>query len=189
MLKEIMEQPDSLTNTMRGRVPNVGGLGSDSIATASKNQYEVALGGIKAHVDSIRRCRRLVFIACGTSYNSALAVRALVEEPTELPVAVELASDERVADGRDAGDLGTDLVKVLSLTIAEKRRSYSKHCAVPDQPPSTSWIVLPHWHARKTQALGQALYAVVWCVLRDSRPALEHDRSVETVLALERTNT
>jgi hypothetical protein len=35
---------------------------------------EVVLGGIKNHIDSIRRCRRLIFIACGTSYHSAIAV-------------------------------------------------------------------------------------------------------------------
>ena len=35
----------------------------------------VTLGGIKEHMPAIRRCRRLLFIACGTSYHSALAVR------------------------------------------------------------------------------------------------------------------
>jgi glucosamine 6-phosphate synthetase-like amidotransferase/phosphosugar isomerase protein len=59
MLKEIHEQPDSLTNTMRGRVQPSG---------------KIVLGGIQKHLFDIRRARRLVFIACGTSYNSALAV-------------------------------------------------------------------------------------------------------------------
>lgn len=44
-------------------------------------------------MNDIRRCRRLIMIACGTSYNSALACRQLMEEQTELPVVVELASD------------------------------------------------------------------------------------------------
>lgn len=87
MYKEIMEQPESLINTMRGRVPNIAG------GDISSKGYNLALGGIKDHLDSIRRCRRLIFIACGTSYNSALAARALVEELSELPVDVELASD------------------------------------------------------------------------------------------------
>lgn len=41
----------------------------------------------------IKRCRRLIMIACGTSYNSAIACRQLIEELTELPVILELASD------------------------------------------------------------------------------------------------
>ena len=44
-------------------------------------------------MNDIRRCRRLIMIACGTSYNSALACRQLMEEQSELPVVVELASD------------------------------------------------------------------------------------------------
>jgi len=51
------------------------------------------LGGIKDYITEIKRCRRLIFIACGTSYHSAVATRQLLEELTELPVVVELASD------------------------------------------------------------------------------------------------
>ncbi|XP_076075275.1 glutamine--fructose-6-phosphate aminotransferase [isomerizing] 2-like isoform X3 [Mytilus galloprovincialis] len=79
MEKEIFEQPESVINTMRGRV------------NFEKNQ--VILGGIKDYMSEIRRCRRLLFIACGTSYHSAVATRQLLEELTELPVMVELASD------------------------------------------------------------------------------------------------
>ncbi|XP_074649465.1 glutamine--fructose-6-phosphate aminotransferase [isomerizing] 1-like isoform X2 [Tubulanus polymorphus] len=79
MQKEIFEQPESVVNTMRGRL--------------NLETYEVILGGIKSYISEIRRCRRLLFIACGTSYHSALATRQLLEELTELPVIVELASD------------------------------------------------------------------------------------------------
>lgn len=34
----------------------------------------VRLGGLMSHIDTIRRCRRILMIACGTSYHSALAV-------------------------------------------------------------------------------------------------------------------
>jgi len=79
MQKEIFEQPESVVNTMRGRV--------------NFNTKKVILGGIKDYVSEIRRCRRLILIACGTSYHSAVATRQLLEELSELPVMVELASD------------------------------------------------------------------------------------------------
>ena len=44
-------------------------------------------------MSEIKRCRRLIMVACGTSYNSAVACRQLMEELTELPVILELASD------------------------------------------------------------------------------------------------
>ncbi|ALC47648.1 Gfat2 [Drosophila busckii] len=79
MLKEIFEQPESVVNTMRGRV--------------RFDTQNVVLGGIKEYIPEIKRCRRLMLIACGTSYHSAVATRQLLEELTELPVMVELASD------------------------------------------------------------------------------------------------
>jgi glucosamine--fructose-6-phosphate aminotransferase (isomerizing) len=79
MQKEIFEQPESVVNTMRGRVNFV-------------NQT-ITLGGIKEYIPEIKRCRRLMLIGCGTSYHSAVATRQLLEELTELPVMVELASD------------------------------------------------------------------------------------------------
>lgn len=79
MQKEIFEQPESVVNTMRGRLD-----------VANKT---VTLGGLKQYINTIRRCRRLIFIACGTSYHSCMAVRGVFEELTEIPIAVELASD------------------------------------------------------------------------------------------------
>jgi glucosamine--fructose-6-phosphate aminotransferase (isomerizing) len=79
MQKEIFEQPESVVNTMRGRLD-----------VANKT---VTLGGLKQYISTIRRCRRLIFIACGTSYHSCMAVRGAFEELTEIPISVELASD------------------------------------------------------------------------------------------------
>lgn len=79
MQKEIYEQPESVVNTMRGRV--------------NFDDYKITLGGLRAYLPIMRRGRRIVFIACGTSYHSALATRAIFEELTEIPVGVELASD------------------------------------------------------------------------------------------------
>lgn len=62
MQKEIFEQPESVVNTMRGRV--------------NFENSKVILGGVRDFLPEIKRCRRLLFIACGTSYHSAVAVKS-----------------------------------------------------------------------------------------------------------------
>lgn len=79
MCKEIFEQCESVVNTMRGRV--------------NFEKHKVTLGGLSAYISTIQQCRRIVFIACGTSYYSCIATRAIFEELTEIPISVELASD------------------------------------------------------------------------------------------------
>ncbi|KAK3197140.1 hypothetical protein GRF29_1536g787662, partial [Pseudopithomyces chartarum] len=79
MQKEIFEQPESVVNAMRGRL--------------DAENKTVTLGGLRQYITTIRRCRRIIFIACGTSYHSCMAVRGIFEELTEIPIAVELASD------------------------------------------------------------------------------------------------
>lgn len=85
MQKEIFEQPESVVNTMRGRV--------------NFDTETVILGGIKDYIPEIKRCRRLIMIGCGTSYYSAVATRIIVQQLTELPVMVELASDFLDSEG------------------------------------------------------------------------------------------
>lgn len=79
MQKEIFEQPESVYNTMRGRI--------------CFDSNTVFLGGLTDHLKEIKRCRRLIMIGCGTSYHAGVATRQILEELTELPVMVELASD------------------------------------------------------------------------------------------------
>ncbi|KAK3555718.1 hypothetical protein QTP86_029000 [Hemibagrus guttatus] len=107
MQKEIFEQPESVFNTMRGRicfdtstgfrrrkyldlrqeVVETGFLLTRALVCA------VVLGGLKDHLKEIKRCRRLIIIGCGTSFHAGVATRQILEELTELPVMVELASD------------------------------------------------------------------------------------------------
>jgi len=54
---------------------------------------QVHLGGIMDHISTIQSCRRMIFIACGTSYHACLAVRQTLEEFLGIPVALELAGD------------------------------------------------------------------------------------------------
>ncbi|CDS12447.1 Putative Glutamine-fructose-6-phosphateFT transaminase (Isomerizing) [Lichtheimia ramosa] len=79
MQKEIYEQPESVVNTMRGRV--------------NFETHKVTLGGLRGYLPIMRRARRIVFIACGTSYHSCMATRSIFEELTEIPAQSELASD------------------------------------------------------------------------------------------------
>jgi glutamine---fructose-6-phosphate transaminase (isomerizing) len=84
MQKEIHEQPDAVGQTMRGRVV---------FEDDGKTVQRVFLGGMADYLSTIRRSRRIILCGCGTSYHSAIAVRQLMEELTELPVTLELASD------------------------------------------------------------------------------------------------
>ena len=69
MQKEIFEQPESVINTMRGRL--------------DVENKTVTLGGLRSYIATIRRCRRIIFIACGTSYHSCMAVRGAFEALVE----------------------------------------------------------------------------------------------------------
>jgi glucosamine--fructose-6-phosphate aminotransferase (isomerizing) len=81
MLKEIMEQPDSITNSMRGRL-----LYNEGIAK---------LGGLKGYEDRIARSERIIITACGTSWHAALVGEYMLEQFTGIPVEVEYASEFR----------------------------------------------------------------------------------------------
>jgi glucosamine--fructose-6-phosphate aminotransferase (isomerizing) len=81
MLKEIFEQPESLENTMRGR------LDLDA-ATAH-------FGGLNLTARHLRRVNRIVMTACGTSWHAALVGEYMIEELARLPVEVEYASELR----------------------------------------------------------------------------------------------
>lgn len=74
MLKEIFEQPESLKNTIRGRIGN----------------------GIKLSINSeIEECERIVIVACGTSWHSAQIGRYLLEDIAKIPTEVDYASEFR----------------------------------------------------------------------------------------------
>ncbi|PRP79366.1 glucosamine-fructose-6-phosphate aminotransferase 2 [Planoprotostelium fungivorum] len=80
MYKEIYEQAFTVNEVMRGRLDHAGIPG-------------VKLGGVQNRISDIKRSNRIIMIACGTSYHSAVATRGIFEELAELPVSVELASD------------------------------------------------------------------------------------------------
>ncbi|HEX9726907.1 MAG TPA: glutamine--fructose-6-phosphate transaminase (isomerizing) [Gemmatimonadales bacterium] len=81
MLKEIMEQPESLQNTVRGRL-----LFDDGRSR---------LGGINMDDDDLLAIDRVILTACGTSWHSALIGEYMLEELARLPSEVEYASEFR----------------------------------------------------------------------------------------------
>jgi glucosamine--fructose-6-phosphate aminotransferase (isomerizing) len=81
MLKEIFEQPQSVENTMRGRL-----ILEDGTAK---------LGGLNLSHEDLLRIDNIIITACGTSWHSALIGELLIEELARIPVEVEYASEFR----------------------------------------------------------------------------------------------
>ena len=81
MLKEICEQPQTLENTMRGRLLDDEGTSK--------------LGGLNLTDDELLGFDNIVITACGTSWHSALIGEHMIEELTRVPVEVEYASEFR----------------------------------------------------------------------------------------------
>lgn len=79
MLKEIYEQPNSIADSMRGRL-NV-------------KKEIVSLGGIVEYEETILQARRIIIIGCGTSYHAGLLAEYMFEELVRIPVEVEYASE------------------------------------------------------------------------------------------------
>ncbi len=92
MLKEIMEVPDVLINSARGRV--------------FADTGNVALGGLADHVERLRELTRLIIVGCGSAYYAGLVGKLLIEEYANIPVEVEVASEFRyrklIRDGEAA---------------------------------------------------------------------------------------
>ena len=81
MLKEIYEQPQSILDSMRGRI--------------SISKGNVVLGGLSDYEEKLINAKRLIFIACGTSWHAGLVGEYLFEEIARIPVEVEYASEFR----------------------------------------------------------------------------------------------
>ena len=81
MLKEIYEQPRSVLDSMRGRLKAHDG--------------EIKMGGIVDHEKKFEKAKRIIFVACGTSWHAGLVAEYLFEEFARVPVEVEYASEFR----------------------------------------------------------------------------------------------
>ncbi|MFT7069485.1 MAG: glucosamine--fructose-6-phosphate aminotransferase (isomerizing) [Spirosomataceae bacterium] len=81
MLKEIFEQPRSIADCMRGRV--------------RADEALIQLGGLHDYMDKLVKAKRIVFVACGTSWHAGLVGEYLFEELARINVEVEYASEFR----------------------------------------------------------------------------------------------
>ena len=81
MLKEIFEQPECLTNCMRGRV-NV-------------DTDNVVLSAVIDYMKQLLDANRFIIVACGTSWHAGLIGKQMIEQLCRIPVEVEYASEFR----------------------------------------------------------------------------------------------
>jgi glucosamine--fructose-6-phosphate aminotransferase (isomerizing) len=84
MLKEIHEQPDVIEATLRGRIDLAAG--------------DVYAAEIGVTPEFAKQCKRVYFVACGTSNHAAMAGRYWIEKIARVPAFVELASEVRYRD-------------------------------------------------------------------------------------------
>ncbi len=133
MLKEIFEQPETVRNSLRGRIIVEEGLAK--------------LGGLDSVQDHLRQIERLIIVACGTAYYASLIGEYMLEEYGGIPVEVCIASEFRyrkpildpkkdavlvlsqsgetadtlaaVKEAKEKGVLALGIVNVIGSTIAQ----------------------------------------------------------------------
>ena len=81
MLKEIYEQPRSITDCFRGRM--------------NLNKGLIKMSGIDSYEGKWKNAKRIIIVACGTSWHAGLVAEYLFEDLARIPVEVEYASEFR----------------------------------------------------------------------------------------------
>lgn len=81
MLKEIHEQPKTIFDCLRGRLDVMNG--------------EIIMAGVQEHIEALKNAKRIIVVACGTSWHAGLVAEYIIEELCRIPVEVEYASEFR----------------------------------------------------------------------------------------------
>ena len=81
MLKEIYEQPDAITDTYRGRMLVDKGI--------------IRMAGVDNNLEKFLNAKRIIIVACGTSWHAGLVAEYIFEDLARIPVEVEYASEFR----------------------------------------------------------------------------------------------
>lgn len=118
MLKEIFEQPNTLEDCIRGRVVEKG--------------KRFILNGVRDNKEKFLNAKRIVIVACGTSWHAALLGKYLIQDMCHIPVEVEYASEFRysnpVLDDRDIviaiSQSGETADTLAAIKIAKKMGAF-----------------------------------------------------------------
>ena len=81
MLKEVFEQPHTIYDCLRGRLDLTTG--------------KILMSGVEQHIDQLKNAKRIIMVACGTSWHAGLVAEYIFEELCRVPVEVEYASEFR----------------------------------------------------------------------------------------------
>jgi len=81
MLKEIYDQPQTVFDCLRGRLDLAKG--------------DLVMGGVQANLEQLVNAKRIIIVACGTSWHAGLVAEYVIEELCRIPVEVEYASEFR----------------------------------------------------------------------------------------------
>ena len=81
MLKEIFEQPSTIHDCLRGRLDTEHGI--------------IRLSGVQNNIEAFKNAKRIIIVACGTSWHAGLVAEYVIEELCRIPVEVEYASEFR----------------------------------------------------------------------------------------------
>ena len=155
MLKEIFEQPNSIRDTMRGRL-------CEDNATA-------VFGGLNLSAQQLRQVNRILLTACGTSWHAGLVGEYLIEELSRMPVEVEYGSELRYRNPpidhktilfaiTQSGETADTLAALREIkrkghpTLAICKRGRKHHC------PRSGWWYLPARRAGDWCRLDKSLH-------------------------------
>lgn len=187
MLKEIYEQPACLRDCMRGRINDEG--------------TNVTLSAIIDHLKHLVSPRRVIIIACGTSWHAGLIGKQLIEEFCQIPVQVEYASEFRysnpVINNQDVviaiSQSGETADTLAAIELAKEKGAFiygicnAIGSSIPRATHTGSYIhVGPEIGVASTKAFtGQVTVLTMLAVaLAKERGTITHDRYVKVISEL-----
>lgn len=187
MLKEIFEQPDCLRDCMRGRI--------------NDEATNVTLSAIIDHLKHLVSPRRIIIIACGTSWHAGLIGKQLIEEFCQIPVQVEYASEFRysnpVINNQDVviaiSQSGETADTLAAIELAKEKGAFiygicnAIGSSIPRATHTGSYIhVGPEIGVASTKAFtGQVTVLTMLAVaLAKERGTISHDRYVNIISEL-----
>ena len=187
MLKEIFEQPDCLTNCMRGRI----NVEADHVTLSALIDYRRQL----------LQAKRIVIVACGTSWHAGLIGKQVIETLCRIPVEVEYASEFRYRNPVVSEDdvviaisqSGETADTLAAVQLAKEKGAFiygvcnSVGSSIPRATDTGTYIhVGPEIGVASTKAFtGQVTVLTMFALaLADAKGTMKHDDYVKVVKGL-----